>query len=139
MLETDKGRRVELIQTDDPHTELKPGARGTYQFRLKQRPPMEDQHVIKWDEGSSLILLEGVDKFKFIPCDIKRGFWQHDRIYSWTKEQLQEELGVPDEDLEEVWGDGDRLPMCDYCIQDYDCELCEDKCPDERDKDEVRT
>jgi len=62
--ETDKGRRVELIHTVDGYTKLKPGDKGTYQFKLK------DQHVIKWDEGSSLILLEGVDKFKFIPCEL---------------------------------------------------------------------
>ena len=30
--ETNKGRRVELIFTDDKRTDLKPGAKGTYQY-----------------------------------------------------------------------------------------------------------
>ena len=28
--ENDKGRRVELVSTDDPYTKLKPGDKGTY-------------------------------------------------------------------------------------------------------------
>ena len=60
------GKRVELIHTDDPHTNLKPGDRGTYQFVLNQNTPFENQHMISWDNRSNLMLLEGVDKFKFI-------------------------------------------------------------------------
>jgi len=56
---TNAGRRVELIHTDDPYTSLKPGSRGTYEFRLGE------QHSIKWDDGSSLMLIEGKDRFKF--------------------------------------------------------------------------
>ncbi len=62
----DEGRRVELIYTSDPYTKLRPGSRGTYEFMLRQEPPMQHQHCIKWDDGSSLTLLHGVDRFKFI-------------------------------------------------------------------------
>ena len=64
--ESNKGKRVELIHTDDPYTKLKPGDKGTYQFLLRQTPPMNDQHIIEWDSGSDLMLLEGKDSFKFI-------------------------------------------------------------------------
>lgn len=64
--EENSGKRVELIHTNDRNTELKPGDKGTYELLLEQNPPFENQHMIKWDSGSRLILLEGVDKFKFI-------------------------------------------------------------------------
>ena len=65
LIKDDAGRRVELIYTDDPYTRLKPGDRGTYQFLLTQTV-IENQHCIKWDNGSSLTLLEGKDQFKFV-------------------------------------------------------------------------
>ena len=61
-----EGKRVELVYTGDSYTKLKTGDKGTYQAKLIQSHPLEHQHLIKWDNGSSLILLEGVDKFKFI-------------------------------------------------------------------------
>ncbi len=36
--ETDRGKRVELIFTDDPYTDLKPGAQGTYQHKTSHSP-----------------------------------------------------------------------------------------------------
>lgn len=66
IIKDNEGKRVELIQTDDPYTKLKPGDRGTYQFFLKQQYPLQSQHCIKWDNGSTLSLLEGKDSFKFI-------------------------------------------------------------------------
>lgn len=59
------GRRVELIHTDDPYTKLRPGDRGTYEYCLVQET-IENQHSIKWDSGSSLMLLQGKDSFKFV-------------------------------------------------------------------------
>ena len=71
-----KGRRVELISTDDQYTSLKPGDRGTYEF--KNTVDMGDhttmiQHSIKWDNGSSLMLVQEFgrgervhDSFRFI-------------------------------------------------------------------------
>ena len=61
-----EGRRVELVYTIDPYTKLKTGDKGFYQMLLIQTRPFENQHLIKWDSGSRLILLQGVDKFKFI-------------------------------------------------------------------------
>ena len=61
-----EGRRVELIYTGDHYTTLKTGDKGFYKILLEQTPPFENQHLITWDNGSNLILLEGIDKFKFI-------------------------------------------------------------------------
>lgn len=63
--ETNKGRRVQLIDTNDPYTKLKAGDKGTYEFELKQSNPLENQHSIKWDNGSSLMMVRG-DRWKFI-------------------------------------------------------------------------
>ena len=63
--ETNKGRRVELIDTNDPYTKLKAGDQGTYEFELKQSNPLENQHSIQWDSGSSLMMVRG-DRWKFI-------------------------------------------------------------------------
>jgi len=63
--ETNKGRRVELVFTDDKYTRLKTGDKGTYQMCLVQ-PNGRNQHFIDWDRGSNLMLIEGVDRFKFI-------------------------------------------------------------------------
>jgi len=62
------GRRVELIYTDDLFTLLKPGDRGTYEWCMMITWPEKGQlqHSIKWDNGSNLMLLEGVDKFKWL-------------------------------------------------------------------------
>jgi len=60
-----QGRRVELIYTNDSYTKLKPGDKGTYQMCILQ-PDGRHQHCIKWDNGSTLILIEGIDLFKFI-------------------------------------------------------------------------
>jgi hypothetical protein len=54
------GDRVELIQTDDTMTDLKPGDKGTV-FRVD-----DEQELIwvNWDNGEQLALLAGLDKFK---------------------------------------------------------------------------
>ena len=59
------GKRVELIHTNDPHTKLKPGDRGTYEFELEQSNPFNNQHSIAWDNGSQLMMIQG-DKWKFL-------------------------------------------------------------------------
>jgi len=56
---TNEGRRVELIYTNDPYTKLRPGDKGTYEFELKQSNPLENQHSIKWDSGSGLMMVRG--------------------------------------------------------------------------------
>ncbi|MCK4364462.1 MAG: DUF4314 domain-containing protein [Thermoplasmatales archaeon] len=56
------GDRVELIQTDDTMTDLKPGAKGTV-FKID-----DEQELIwvNWDNGEQLALLAGIDKFKIV-------------------------------------------------------------------------
>lgn len=62
---TNKGRRVELVHTNDPYTKLQAGSRGTYEMCIRQEEG-GDQHCIHWDDGSNLMLIEGVDSFKFV-------------------------------------------------------------------------
>jgi len=59
------GRRVELVHTDDKWTKLKPGDKGTYEYMIWQ-PSGKHQHSIKWDDGSNLMLVQGIDKFRFV-------------------------------------------------------------------------
>jgi hypothetical protein len=62
---TNEGRRVALVRCSDPYTKLEPRSEGTYRWRnpVTGGP---DQHSIEWDNGSSLMLLDGVDSFRFI-------------------------------------------------------------------------
>jgi len=64
--ESDKGRRVELILCDDPHTKMEPGMKGTYQMCFRQLNALENQYCIDWDNGSKLMLIAGVDEFRFL-------------------------------------------------------------------------
>lgn len=57
-----KGKRVKLIHSKD--TTLKPGDEGTYEFMLCNSENI--QHSIKWDNGSTLMLTDGIDSFEFI-------------------------------------------------------------------------
>jgi len=62
---THRGKRVQLVYTNDRYTKLKPRDRGTYQQTLLQ-PDGRHQHSIQWDDGSNLMLIEGVDLFTFV-------------------------------------------------------------------------
>lgn len=55
------GKRVELVHTADPYTNLKPGDQGTVQG-------IDDTgtYFVKWDNGSGLGLIPGVDEYRFI-------------------------------------------------------------------------
>jgi len=66
--ESMKGKRIELISCDDPYTELKTGDRGTIEFILRQSDHRicEDQLSVNWDNGSSLMLLIGKDRYKIL-------------------------------------------------------------------------
>jgi hypothetical protein len=56
-----KGKRIELISTSDPYTELKPGDRGNVDF-------VDDMGTIHvtWDNGSTLGLVPGEDLYQFV-------------------------------------------------------------------------
>lgn len=59
-MQVPKGSRVELVFTDDPYTDLKPGDKGTVQGS-------DDFSTwVKWDTGSSLGMVHGVDRFRVI-------------------------------------------------------------------------
>lgn len=56
------GKRIRLIWTDDPFTELHPGSEGTITF-------VDDAETIfaDWDSGSRLGVVPGHDRFAIIP------------------------------------------------------------------------
>ena len=56
-----KGKRIELIATTDPYTNLRPGDRGTIDF-------VDDMGTIHvtWDNGSQLGLVPGEDQYKLL-------------------------------------------------------------------------
>jgi hypothetical protein len=56
-----KDKRIELISTTDPYTELKPGDRGNVDFV----DDMGTIHII-WDNGSQLGLVPGEDQYKIV-------------------------------------------------------------------------
>ena len=55
------GKRIELMSMSDPYTNLRPGNRGTVDF-------VDDMGTIhvNWDNGSTLGLVPGEDKFRII-------------------------------------------------------------------------
>lgn len=56
-----KDKRIELISTSDPYTNLKPGDLGTVDF-------VDDMGTIHitWDNGSQLGLVPGEDQYKIV-------------------------------------------------------------------------
>ena len=56
-----KGKRIKLISTTDPYTELKPGDQGTVDFV----DDMGTIHVI-WDNGSQLGLVLAEDQYRLL-------------------------------------------------------------------------
>jgi hypothetical protein len=70
--ELKEGTRIEIVDIQDQYTTLKTGDRGTVQGYTKT--PWERQINVKWDTGSNLMLLEGVDKYRVL-----------------TKEEIKEE------------------------------------------------
>lgn len=60
-MDTKVGDRVELVSTTDPYTSLKPGDQGTV-FSIDSLGTVH----IKWDNGSNLGLVPGVDEWRVI-------------------------------------------------------------------------
>jgi len=58
----DVGDRIELLGMNDTWTKLKKGSQGTV-FKIDQ-----DQELIwvHWDNGETLALLQGIDKYKIL-------------------------------------------------------------------------
>jgi hypothetical protein len=61
----DPPKRIELVYTDDQYTKLKAGDKGCLNSE-RLDPFNVIQFCIKWDNGSNLMLIAGVDQFKFI-------------------------------------------------------------------------
>ena len=64
------GKRIELIRTNDPYTDLKPGDRGTVVDITEL--PYEDtpfKVLVQWDSGSRLAILEGHDDYRTVYDD----------------------------------------------------------------------
>ena len=59
------GRRIRLIYTDDRYTELKPHDEGTIEL-IHRHEGSEDQMWVKWDNGSSLMMLVGKDRYEVL-------------------------------------------------------------------------
>ena len=61
------GKRIELIQTDHPHADLKPGDRGTVvdvsELSYEDKP---SKVWVLWDSGSRLTILEGRDDYRTV-------------------------------------------------------------------------
>lgn len=61
------GRRVRLVSCSDPYTALRPGAEGTVQFVNDYAIPEPERSLhVKWDDGSNLGLIEGVDRWELL-------------------------------------------------------------------------
>ena len=61
------GKRIELIRTNDPYTDLKPGDRGTV-VNITELP-YEDtpfKVLVQWDDGLRFAILEGQDDYRTV-------------------------------------------------------------------------
>jgi hypothetical protein len=63
----DPGTRIELISMDDPYTKLEPGLKGS----VIHTDDLGTIHM-KWDNGSTLGLIPGEDRYKVINEDDNR-------------------------------------------------------------------
>jgi Domain of unknown function (DUF4314) len=64
------GKRIELIRTDNPYTDLKSGERGTVvdvsELRYEDKP---FKLWVLWDRDSRLTTLEGHDDYRMVYDD----------------------------------------------------------------------
>ena len=64
------GKRIELIRTDNPYADLKPGERGTVvdvsDLQYEDKPL---KVWVLWDSGSRLTTLEGHDDYRLVYDD----------------------------------------------------------------------
>ena len=62
------GKRIKLINTNDPYTSLKPGDLGTVVdiSRVDLPPKPFTQIWVEWDNGSNLALIMGEDSFEVL-------------------------------------------------------------------------
>jgi hypothetical protein len=58
------GRRVKLVRCTDEHTTLRPGDEGT--ATMWNNVSIGSTLFVKWDNGSSLGLIEGIDQWDWL-------------------------------------------------------------------------
>ena len=64
------GKRIELIRTDQPYADVKPGDRGTVvdvsELSYEDKP---SKVWVQWDSRSKLTILEGQDDYRTVYDD----------------------------------------------------------------------
>ena len=63
------GKRIQLINSNDPYTKLKHGDLGTIEYVIKNTM-IEDQISVQWDSGSNLMLLVGLDEYIILDHEV---------------------------------------------------------------------
>ena len=61
------GKRIRLVRSNNPHTYLKPGDRGTVVDVTEL--PYEDTPfsiLVQWDNGHRLAILDGYDEYRMV-------------------------------------------------------------------------
>lgn len=61
---TNAGRRIELVSTNDPYTQLKTGSQGTVKW--ERFDGFSNTVSVEWDDGSSLSLVDGEDRYRYL-------------------------------------------------------------------------
>ena len=61
-----EGRRVRLVNTNDPHTKLKTGSLGTVKYETYDELWIEEKIAVDWDDGSKLMLVSGADHWEIL-------------------------------------------------------------------------
>jgi len=64
-----EGRRVRLINTNDPYTKLCRGSLGTVKYEIYDDLWGEEKLAVDWDDGSKLQLLGGADHWEILKED----------------------------------------------------------------------
>lgn len=64
MDKTNAGKTVELVSTNDPHTELRPGDKGV--IRWERFDGFSNTVAVDWENGSTLTLLDN-DRYRILP------------------------------------------------------------------------
>ncbi|HET7147546.1 MAG TPA: DUF4314 domain-containing protein [Candidatus Nitrosopolaris sp.] len=67
------GDRIKLVSTDNPYTRLKPGDSGVvWEITTFELSDEETKQIwVHWDNGDSLALIEGKDKWDIIMGESK--------------------------------------------------------------------
>lgn len=65
MIQPQVGDYIELIEMPDDPDPLAPGSRGTVNY-VGKRGGMGQQIGVKWDNGRTLMLVNGTDRFRIL-------------------------------------------------------------------------